>query len=88
MIVDHHRTDSTQSNNPTKRPTLCSRPTIFIAECVLVYVGAKETANFLRWCVDKFAQSPLVFLNHEARRNYAWFTESEAKLSPLCLSKG
>ena len=44
------------------------RPTIFIAECVLVYVGAKETANFLRWCVDKFAHSPLVFLNHEVRR--------------------
>ena len=45
------------------------RPTIFIAECVLVYVGAKEAANFLRWCVDKFAHSPLVFLNHEGRRS-------------------
>ena len=47
------------------------RPTIFIAECVLVYVGAKETANFLRWCVDKFTHSPLVFLNHEVSRSLA-----------------
>ena len=51
-----------------------SRPTIFIAECVLVYIGAKETANFLRWCVDKFAHSPLVFLNHEERWNSAKVT--------------
>ncbi len=42
-----------------------SRPTIFLAECVLVYIGAKETADFLRWCVDKFAATPLVFLNYE-----------------------
>jgi hypothetical protein len=68
------------------------RPTIFLAECVLVYVGAKETSGLMRWCADKFAQSPLVFINHEEKThpNVAQFLcfsfDTRQLLSFTCLA--
>ncbi len=41
-----------------------SFPTVFVAECVLVYVSPAKTEDFLTWCCDKFS-GPLVFLDHE-----------------------
>lgn len=39
-------------------------PTIFISECVLVYIEPVKTASFLSWASKKF-QSTLVLINHE-----------------------
>lgn len=38
-------------------------PTIFIAECVLVYVDVKSTNELLKWIKDKF--KAILFLNYE-----------------------
>ena len=51
-------------------------PTVFLAECVLVYVSPAKTDAFLSWALSKFASpsatgsstpipTPLAFLNHE-----------------------
>lgn len=38
-------------------------PTIFLAECVLVYVEAQNCTNLLKWLSGHFASS--VFVNYE-----------------------
>lgn len=40
-----------------------SLPTIFLAECVLVYVEAQNCTNLLKWLSSQFKSS--VFVNYE-----------------------
>ena len=40
-----------------------SLPTIFIAECVLVYIEKNKTDELLRWISDHFSSA--VFVNYE-----------------------
>ena len=44
-----------------------SLPTIFIAECVLVYIEKNKTDELLRWISDHFSSA--VFVNYEQVRN-------------------
>ncbi len=43
-----------------------SAPTIFVAECVLVYISPKTTQEFLTWLTKRFSRNaPLAFVDHE-----------------------
>ena len=39
-------------------------PTIFISECVLVYIETSKSDNFIKWCNHQFS-SPIVFIDYE-----------------------
>lgn len=38
-------------------------PTLFLAECVLVYIDASATSSLLKWLASKFSNS--LFVNYE-----------------------
>ena len=40
-------------------------PTIFIAECVFVYVDPNKTSAFLQWISTRFRSAPIALINHE-----------------------
>lgn len=47
-----------------------SLPTIFVAECVLVYVEAQNCANLLKWLSSQFKSSVLVNYEQVCVRTY------------------
>ncbi len=40
-------------------------PTIFLSECVLVYIEPSRTTAFFKWAAAKFASTSLALINHE-----------------------
>lgn len=68
--IDYHivAADFTKTDVLEKKLKECNVdygcPTVFLAECVLVYIPPEVVAKFFSWCTTKFT-SPLVFLDHE-----------------------
>lgn len=49
-------------------------PTIFLAECVLVYIESQNCKNLLKWLAEKFEQA--VFVNYEQVISFFFFEKN------------
>jgi len=69
--TDYHivACDFTNTNNLEEKLASCnwdySVPTVFVSECVFVYLNPTKVTDFLKWIKQKFLSGGVVLLNHE-----------------------